>query len=98
MLCHAIFNAKLSRGYSSGDMKTATHLHGHLIDDFSFVQVFVSFKDKMKMFVLSLLMVICNQLETTAQDDNVTSVNTPPPNTTSIMDVTSDNSEVSDLL
>ena len=49
------------------------------------------------MLILSLLMVVCNQLEIAAQDDNVTSVNTPPPNTTSIMDGTSDNSEVSDL-
>ena len=54
-----------------------------------------SFKGKMKILILSLLMVVCNQLETAAQDDNVTAVSTPPLNTTSVTDVTSETGEVS---
>lgn len=50
----------------------------------------------MKILILSLLMVVCNQLETAAQDDNVTpAVSTPPLNTTSVTDVTSETGEVS---
>lgn len=38
-------------------------------------------------------MVVCNQLETAAQDDNVTAISTPPLNTTSVTDVTSETGE-----
>ena len=54
-----------------------------------------SFKDRIEMLVLSLLMVVCSQLETAAQDDNITTASTPSLNTTSITDTTS---EVSNFL